>query len=436
MIGCSGRRRSSPRAINLAKEEPMLKRFVVVALAALAFASAAVAEPVAKFGIITDIHHTNRPDSSTRFYSASLPKTQYFVDTMNAADAEFVVEMGDFVDLLVDNMDPLVNLDQVESIYTSFEGPQYHILGNHEFDNVTREQFLYNIVNTGIPQGETYYSFDTAGIHCVVLDADYTVAPPHRPFDLELPGEDWWTWQDAWIPQEELDWLAADLAATDLPTIVFSHQLLNRDDSEAHTIKNATVVRGILEDAGCVIAHFAGHDHAGGYAEINGIHYLVLEGNVGEGTDPVTHNQFVLVELNTVTTSRDGVSYQLLVTGHGQQGSYDILLTDVVMVENPHVPGEQTPAAAFTLDQNFPNPFNPSTTIAFDLARTEHVSLSVFDMQGRLVRTLVNEARAAGPYSVVWDGVGDDGRRAASGSYVYRLESDSQVQSRTMVLVK
>lgn len=414
----------------------MLKRFVVTALAVLSLASAAMAEPVARFGIITDIHHTNKPDSSTRFYSAALSKTQHFVATMNAADAEFVIELGDIVDLLVNDKDPLVNLDEVESTYASFEGPQYHSLGNHEFDNVTRDQFLYNIDNTGIPQGETYYSFDTAGLHCVVLDADYTVAPPHRPFDLELPGEDWWVWQDAWIPQEELDWLAADLAATELPTIVFSHQLLNRADSEDHTIKNATVVRGILENAGCVIAHFAGHDHAGGYVEINGIHYIVLEGNVGEGTDPVSQNQFVLVELDTVASSRDGVSYRLLVTGHGQQGSYDIVMTDVVAVENPYVPGEQAPAAAFTLDQNFPNPFNPATTIAFDLARAEHVSLSVFDMQGRLVRTLVNEARAAGSYNVVWDGAGDDGRRAASGTYVYRLESDSQIQSRTMVLVK
>ncbi|MEW6198322.1 MAG: metallophosphoesterase [Planctomycetota bacterium] len=286
-----------------------------------------LADSIVQFGVITDPHHCNQPNSTTRFYSAALPKTQQFVSTMNAANAAFVVELGDYVDRLVGSKDPLVNLGEIESIYTGFNGPHYHVLGNHEFDNLERNQMLYNVTNTGVPQGQTYYSFDVNGVHCVVLDADYTVAPPHRPFDMLKPGENWWNWKDAWVPQEELDWLAADLAASNLPTFVFSHQLLNRVDTEDHTIKNASVVRALLEADGDVLAAFAGHDHAGDYSLINGVHYFVLEANVGMGTHPIDDNQYALIELNQIRHG-DGPLYELRVNGYGHQDSYSVLVPE------------------------------------------------------------------------------------------------------------
>ena len=300
-----------------------------VLIASLAGVGVAAADiPMAQFGIITDIHHCNMPNSSTRYYSAALPKTQHFVNTMNSLGAGFVIELGDYVDRLVDNKDPVVNLGEVESIFTSFNGPTYHVLGNHDFDNCTREQFFGHTVNTGIPQGQTYFSYDFNGVHCVVLDADYTVAEPHRPFDLQEPGQTWWTWQDAWVPQEELNWLAADLAASDLPTLVFSHQLLNREDTQDHTIKNASVVRSILEADGDTLGVFSGHDHAGDYAEINGIHYFVLEGNVEMGTDPIADNQFSFIELYDAGMSGGHQMYDLHVNGYGFQDSYQVIVPE------------------------------------------------------------------------------------------------------------
>lgn len=410
----------------------------VLALAALVLGLTvtAIAQPVAQFGIITDIHHTNKPDSSTRFYSAALQKTQYFVDQMNAADAAFVIELGDLVDTLVDDKDPLLNLSEVEDIFTSFEGPQYHVLGNHEFDNLTREQFLPNITNTGIPVGETYYSFDIDGVHCIVLDADYTVAPPHLPFDMETEGNDFWHWTDAWVPDFELEWLAEDLAQSDLPTFVFTHQLLNRDNSEDHTIKNADVVRAILEADGDVVACFAGHDHAGDYSLINDIHYVVLEGNVGMGTDPVAHNQYAWIEFNGVDPE-NGL-YELIVAGHAEQDSYELVveLDSSVALENPGQATDELPTAAIDLGQNYPNPFNPKTTIGYALETASQVNLSVFDLQGRHVRTLVDGVRAAGPQQIDWDGTDASGQRVASGTYMYRLTTPGRVLTRTMILAK
>jgi len=112
------------------------------------------------------------------------------------------------------------------------------------------------------------------------------------------------------------------------------------------------------------------------------------------------------------------------------------LLTGAVPVEDPSAPADEVPVAAVALQQNYPNPFNPQTNIAFDLPRTGQVRLDIVDVQGRHVRTLVDESRDQGHHTVIWNGTNDAGQRVASGTYVYRLITDDLVQSRTMVLVK
>jgi photosystem II stability/assembly factor-like uncharacterized protein len=96
---------------------------------------------------------------------------------------------------------------------------------------------------------------------------------------------------------------------------------------------------------------------------------------------------------------------------------------------------EETPAVR-ALDQNYPNPFNPSTTIAFRLDSNGPVKLQVFDARGRLVRTLVDAERAAGPHRVTWDGRDNGGRTAAAGVYMYRLAAGDFIQQRKMTLLK
>ncbi|MCP4143738.1 MAG: choice-of-anchor D domain-containing protein, partial [bacterium] len=91
---------------------------------------------------------------------------------------------------------------------------------------------------------------------------------------------------------------------------------------------------------------------------------------------------------------------------------------------------------AYTLKQNMPNPFNPSTTIKFALPVSGHVNLDVYDIAGRLVRTLVNEEMEATDHSVVWNGRDNDNRQVASGVYYYRLSADDFNDTRKMMLVK
>jgi hypothetical protein len=98
-------------------------------------------------------------------------------------------------------------------------------------------------------------------------------------------------------------------------------------------------------------------------------------------------------------------------------------------------PGGEVPAG-IELDQNYPNPFNPTTTIRFALDAEASVRLVVYDLQGRVVQTLVAGGLAAGTHEAVWDGRAAGGGRVPSGTYSYRLEVDGKALTRQMVLVQ
>ncbi|MBD3220046.1 T9SS type A sorting domain-containing protein, partial [bacterium] len=85
---------------------------------------------------------------------------------------------------------------------------------------------------------------------------------------------------------------------------------------------------------------------------------------------------------------------------------------------------------------NRPNPFNPRTTIQFTLATAGQVDLTVHDLTGRRVATLVRGRLAAGRHSVAWNGRGDGGRALASGSYLYRLATRDEIVTRKLLLLR
>ena len=90
----------------------------------------------------------------------------------------------------------------------------------------------------------------------------------------------------------------------------------------------------------------------------------------------------------------------------------------------------------FELFANHPNPFNPTTTIAYDLPRGVDVHLIVYDVNGRQVVELVNAAQPAGHHSIVWEGRNASGNTVASGVYFYRLRAGDFVQTKKMVMLK
>jgi hypothetical protein len=102
----------------------------------------------------------------------------------------------------------------------------------------------------------------------------------------------------------------------------------------------------------------------------------------------------------------------------------------------PKAISTQLPPRQFSLEQNFPNPFNPKTVISYTVGKTTHVSLKIYDMLGREVKTLANGIKTPGEYEVVWDGRSDWGTEVSSGLYIYQMISDDYVETRKMLLLR
>jgi len=91
---------------------------------------------------------------------------------------------------------------------------------------------------------------------------------------------------------------------------------------------------------------------------------------------------------------------------------------------------------SFGLEQNYPNPFNPGTNISFQLPKGSEVTLTIYNVLGQPVRTLVQEQRPAGVHVIAWDGRNDNGEQMASGVYHYRLQAESFAETKKMLLIK
>ena len=90
----------------------------------------------------------------------------------------------------------------------------------------------------------------------------------------------------------------------------------------------------------------------------------------------------------------------------------------------------------FVLEQNFPNPFNPSTTIRYELPEDGLVNVTIYDMMGRQVSTLVSSQQAAGYKSIQWNATNDFGKPVSAGVYLYQIQAGEFVQTKKMVLLK
>jgi len=90
----------------------------------------------------------------------------------------------------------------------------------------------------------------------------------------------------------------------------------------------------------------------------------------------------------------------------------------------------------FSLSQNYPNPFNPTTLIEFGLPQESHTQLVVYNLLGQTIKTIIDEVKAPGAYSVTWDGTDNSGNPQPSGTYFYRLTTSSDTETRRMTLIR
>ncbi len=136
--------------------------------------------------------------------------------------------------------------------------------------------------------------------------------------------------------------------------------------------------------------------------------------------------ELVFKSSGTPVSSDFQVSESVLV---GLDGKIDLLARVEIGNLNP-LPDR------YGLNQNMPNPFNPSTAIRYQLPQAGPVRLSVYNLLGQEVRELVNESKEAGSFTATWDGTDALGRRVASGIYLYRIQAGDFSASRRMLLLK
>ena len=230
--------------------------------------------PVVRFGFVTDCHyaaHIVPKPGDMRAYPEALEKLREFVAAMNEEKVDFVIEGGDFKDLGRTPAESLKYLDEMEAVLAQFRGPRYHVLGNHDHDNISKEEFLSHVSNEGQAAARAYYAFERGGVKFIVLDACYR--PDGKPY---CRGN--FFWKDAFVPREQLDFLHAELEAAKGWCVVMLHQQLDAEDETC--IANAAEVRGILERSGKVRCVVQGHIHEGCFHDLGGIGYYSQKASV------------------------------------------------------------------------------------------------------------------------------------------------------------
>ena len=91
---------------------------------------------------------------------------------------------------------------------------------------------------------------------------------------------------------------------------------------------------------------------------------------------------------------------------------------------------------SFKIFQNYPNPFNPSTTITYQIPNYSNVRVNIYDLNGQLIKELLNENQSAGEYRIMWDGTNQSNLKVASGVYIYSVRCNESLLSKQMILLK
>ncbi len=268
------------------------RQFVLASLTVLSLPRGVRGAPGAplRFGMLTDTHYADYASRGNRHYRESLAKMRECVDSMVEQGVAFLVELGDFNDGAAKPPveDALHYLGRIEAEFARFDGPRYHVLGNHNMDALSKPQVLGQLHNTGIDPESSHYVFDRGGLRCLVLDANFRA-------DGVAYDRGNFRWTDANIPASQIEWLARQLDTSPHPVLVFIHQLL---DGEGNIfVNNAAEVREVLEASGKTLAVFQGHHHSGSHRHLNGIHYYTLRAMV-EGSGP-ENNAYAVVEVQS-----------------------------------------------------------------------------------------------------------------------------------------
>ncbi|MBK7931745.1 MAG: metallophosphoesterase [Bryobacterales bacterium] len=222
--------------------------------------TASAAPQAVRFGLIADVHYGLMPDAERRLDA--------FAEACASRSLDFVMQMGDFCH---PKPDARSFLKKWHGIHSS----RYNVLGNHDMDFGTKRQIMDEL-----EMPRNYYSFDRGGFHFAILDCNYILDGSRH---VDFANGNYFGTGDRRdrVNTEQLEWLRADLAATPLPSLVFTHQCIdgywNRPAPEPRA-----EVKALLTEANRasgwnkVFACFSGHEHVDHHSVAAGVHYLLV----------------------------------------------------------------------------------------------------------------------------------------------------------------
>jgi len=226
------------------------------------------------FAAVADIQYADKNSTAKRYYRPALKLLEQCVVDLNQRRPAFVIQLGDSVDgqyLSVSRTGQ--DMDRVLDVFNRLTAPKYHVIGNHCLF-AGREALQRKL---GL---ERFYY-------------DFTVPASEKWRFVVLDGTDGGY---AMVGQKQIDWFTATLAkaaANGERVVCFCHYPLLRNNLPPNRLLKPRSLLETIDHAGCVVACFAGHHHAGGYAFHNGVHYVTLKGMVNDAS----RTSYALVEL-------------------------------------------------------------------------------------------------------------------------------------------
>jgi manganese-dependent ADP-ribose/CDP-alcohol diphosphatase len=274
----------------------MWKKIFSIATALAVVFCACGRQGAVKFGIIADIQYHQGKPQGERYYSASIGKLDQAIAQLNREKVQFAVNLGDSIDR------DIQSFDAVMPAFTALKSPVYHVIGNHDFEVQAGDE---DRVLAALGLKQTYYAFDRAGWRFIFLDgvelrypfpADEILKKEAEALYLRLRTQGRENVQDGYggLGLKQISWLDEQLQETDKSgksTLVLCHSPVLPE--AACNLWNDREVVSVLEKHPSVKAYFSGHNHAGGYAFRNGIHYLTFRGMV----ETPDQNAFAVVTL-------------------------------------------------------------------------------------------------------------------------------------------
>ena len=249
--------------------------------------------PSIKIGLFSDLHVT-RDRALVRGASwRSFDDAQKGLAAFRSAGVAFAVALGDHAQPSPAPMAQRALLSEIDALGRSSGLTVYHVLGNHEFQQLDLDEVL-----AIFQMPASYYSFDLQGIRFIFLDTNFNPDGTHF-------AEDNFAWQFGIIPETECQWLDRQLAGTDR-AILFTHANLHHDDPN-YMILNHQEIVSLIRKHGCVRAVFQGHHHTASVVDDQGILFINIPSPLN--SDVFAMGDFKMVEINRDTILYDGITY-------------------------------------------------------------------------------------------------------------------------------